>query len=109
MPDTQHTPTFTPDVLDVIATVAPAAPTLWMNNAWTQCMADMSSEIASFWATRINEDIRLQQSMLKCTTLSEMQHVQAEFVQKAVAQYQAETGKLIALTGKIAAQVDEDA
>jgi hypothetical protein len=33
--------------------------------------------------------------------LAEVQHTQAEFIQKAFDQYQAETGKLIAMTGQM--------
>jgi hypothetical protein len=45
----------------------------------------------------------LQQALLRCTSLAEAQHVQAVFIQKAIDQYQAETGKLITITGKMAA------
>ena len=45
----------------------------------------------------------MQQALLRCTSLAEAQHVQAVFIQKAIDQYQAETGKLITITGKMAA------
>lgn len=94
--------TFAPDVLEALSAVAPAA---WINTAWVDTMTAMGSELAAFVADRVREDIELQQALLRCKSLSEVPHVQAAFLQKALDQYQAETGKLIEMTGKMAAEL----
>ncbi|WP_019953963.1 phasin family protein [Yoonia vestfoldensis] len=91
---------FAPDVLDVMAAVNPAMS--WMNAPWIDTMTEVGGELASFVADRFRQDIALQQALLRCRSLAEAQHKQAEFLQKAFDQYQAETGKLIAMTGGIA-------
>ncbi len=97
--ETDH-PAFAPDVLDTLAAVTPAAS--WMNAAWIEAATEVGGELASFVAERMRQDIHLQQALLGCRSLAETQHVQAAFIQTAFDQYQAETGKLIAMTGKIA-------
>ncbi|WP_322889532.1 MULTISPECIES: phasin family protein [unclassified Yoonia] len=94
---------FAPDVLDTLAAVTPAA--TWMNTAWIEAMTEVGSELATFVAERLRQDIELQQALLRCRSLAEVPHVQAEFFQKALDQYQAETGKLIEITGKMAAEL----
>jgi hypothetical protein len=93
---------FAPDMLDTLAAVAPAAN--WMNPAWIETMTQVSTALATFVAARFKEDLELQQALLRCKSLAEAQHVQAAFMQKAINQYQAETGKLITITGKMAAE-----
>lgn len=97
---------FAPNVLDTLAAVAPAAN--WMNTAWIETMTQVSTALATFVAARFKEDLDLQQALLRCKSLAEAQHVQAAFIQKAIDQYQAETGKLIAITGKMAAEQDPE-
>ena len=92
---------FAPDMLDTLAAVAPAAN--WMSTAWIETMTQVSTALATLVAARFKEDLELQQALLRCTSLAEAQHVQAAFIQKAIDQYQAETGKLITITGKMAA------
>ncbi len=98
---------FTPDMLDTLAAVAPAAN--WMNTAWIATMAEVSTALATFVAARFKQDLELQQALLCCRSLAEAQHVQAAFIQKAIDQYQAETGKLITITGKMAAEQHPEA
>lgn len=98
---------FAPDVLDTLAAMAPAAS--WMTPAWIDTMTELGSNLASFVALRFKEDLDLQQALLQCRSLAEVQHVQAAFLQKAFAQYQAETGKLITATGRMAAELHPDA
>ena len=93
---------FAPDVLDTLAAVAPAA--TWMHPAWIAIMTQVSTALATFVTARFKEDLDLQQALLRCKSLAEAQHVQAAFIQKAIDQYQAETGKLITITGKMAAE-----
>ena len=98
----QNTDTLAPDALEVMAAVAPLAPVAWTSTAWMDAMTKLTTAVTSFMAERVKEDIQTQQALLQCKSLTEVQHVQAEFVQKAVAQYQAETGKLIEVTTQLA-------
>lgn len=77
-------------------TLSPAA---WMGTAWFARMGDLSREVTSFVAERIKEDVQTQQALLHCKSLSDVQKLQAEFLQKAFDQYQAETGKLVEMAG----------
>jgi len=67
----------------------------WMGTAWLENVAELSSEMIDFLASRIREDVRTQHQLLHCKTLPEIQHVQAEFMQRAFDQYSAESGKLV--------------
>jgi hypothetical protein len=69
-----------------------------MGAAWLEAMSDLNSEVLSFVADRVKEDVQTQHQILHCKSLSEVQQIQAEFVQKAVDQYSAETGKLVELS-----------
>lgn len=95
-----ETPQFSPDAFDPLAIFKPIAPAAWMT--WFENIADLGTEITSFVAERIKEDVQTQHAMLHCKSLSEIQHVQAEFLQKAFEQYQAETGKLIEMSSELA-------
>lgn len=66
-----------------------------MSTAWMEALSDMSAEVASFVADRIKEDVKTQHEILHCKNVGELQHIQAEFIQKAMEQYQAESGKLL--------------
>lgn len=66
-----------------------------MGTAWVEAISDMSAEVAHFVAERIKEDVKTQHEILHCKKVSDLQHIQAQFIQKAMDQYQAETGKLV--------------
>ena len=66
-----------------------------MGTAWMEAFSDMGAEVVSFVAERIKEDVKTQHEILHCKDIAELQHIQAQFVQKAIAQYQDETGKLV--------------
>jgi hypothetical protein len=55
----------------------------------------MSAEVAQFVTERIKEDVKTQHEMLQCKKIGELQHIQVQFMQKAMDQYHAETGKLV--------------
>lgn len=85
------------------------SPVAWMGTAWFGRVADLGSEVASFVAERIKEDVKTQHALLHCKSLPEVQQVQAAFLQKAFDQYQAETGKLIGMSGmKAVGDPDKD-
>ncbi|PJI92079.1 phasin protein [Yoonia maricola] len=67
----------------------------WMGTAWFEVMADMNSEVVSFVADRIREDVKTQHALLHCKTAADMQRAQVAFLEKAYTQYTEETGKLI--------------
>ncbi|WP_296431655.1 phasin family protein [Yoonia sp.] len=67
----------------------------WMGTAWFEAVADMNSEVVSFVADRIKEDVKTQHALLHCSDAEELQKAQFDFIEKAFEQYTAETGKLI--------------
>ena len=71
-----------------------------LGTAWMEAMSDMSAELMSFVAERIKEDVKTQHKMLHCKDVAQLQHIQAEFIQKAVDQYHEETGKLVEMGQK---------
>ncbi|MGC1506402.1 MAG: phasin family protein [Sulfitobacter sp.] len=66
-----------------------------MGTAWIEAFSEMSAEVVGFVAERIKEDVKTQQEILHCKNAADLQHIQAQFMQKAMDQYQAETGKLV--------------
>ncbi len=66
-----------------------------MSTAWMEALSDMGAEAMSFVADRIREDVKTQHEILHCKNVSELQQIQSQFVQKAIEQYRAETGKLV--------------
>ena len=71
-----------------------------MGTAWIEAVSDMSAEVAQFIAERIKEDVKTQHEILHCSNVADLQHIQAEFIQKAMDQYQAETSKLVEMSTK---------
>ncbi len=90
---------------DPISALRPLAPVAWMSTAWIESLADLGSEITSFVAERIREDVKTQHAILHCKSPAELQHVQAQFMQRAFDQYAAETGKLVDMSSEIAAKI----
>lgn len=72
-----------------------------LSTAWAEAFGDMSSEFASFVADRIKEDVKTQHEILHCKSVSDLQHIQGKFIQTAIDQYQAETGKLMEMSTKV--------
>ncbi|MFK7878275.1 phasin family protein [Roseobacter sp.] len=71
-----------------------------MGTAWIEAVSDMSAEVAHFVAERIKEDVKTQHEILHCKNVADLQHIQVQFIQKAMDQYQAETGKLVEMSTK---------
>ncbi|MBJ3763690.1 phasin family protein [Maribius pontilimi] len=95
----------TQQTFDPLAAFNPLSATGWMNTKWFENVADLGSELTNFVAERIKEDVKTQHEMLHCKTMHDLRHVQSEFLQRAIDDYQVETGKLIDMTGKMAAQM----
>ena len=66
--------------------------------AWVESLSDLGAEVLSFVAERVKEDVKVQHELLHCKDIAQMQHIQAQFIQKAMDQYQAETGKLVEMS-----------
>ncbi len=76
-----------------------------LGKAWAEAFSEMSSEFVGFLADRIKEDVKTQHKILHCKDMKELQHIQAEFVQTAINQYQAETGKLMEMSSTVFSDV----
>lgn len=87
-------PTITPDqsgyaILSQFGTV------------WMELLSDMGAEFLSFVAERVKEDVKTQHDLMHCKSPSEMQAIQSKFMQKAIEQYQVETGKLVQMSSEV--------
>lgn len=71
-----------------------------MSAAWMEALGEMGSEMLNFMSERIKEDVKTQNEILQCKNAADLQHIQAQFVQKAMDQYHDETGKLIEMSTK---------
>ena len=79
-----------------------------ISTAWAEAISDMGAEVASFVAERIKEDVKTQHAILHCKNAGDLQQIQANFIQKAMDQYQAETGKLVEMgTNAFASGADD--
>ena len=56
----------------------------WMGTAWAEAMSDIGSELMSFLAERIQEDVKTQHKILHCKSLTELQEVQTAFLDTAM-------------------------
>jgi hypothetical protein len=50
----------------------------------------------------VQEDVGLQQRLLHASSLDELRHIQAAFMQKAIDQYVAETGRMLEMNEALA-------
>ncbi|MWD27368.1 phasin family protein [Aquicoccus sp. SCR17] len=73
----------------------------WMGRDLLDIWLDIGSELQDFIAERIREDVKTQHRILHCHTPAALQHIQAEFLQKALDDYAAETGKLVELGNRL--------
>ena len=69
-----------------------------MSTAWVEAFTDMGAEVVSFLAERISQDVKTRNEILHCKDITELQNIQARFIQKAIEQYQTETGKLVTMS-----------
>ncbi|MEM8656376.1 MAG: phasin family protein [Pseudomonadota bacterium] len=80
----------------------------WFGAPTIERMSDMGAEWMSFVADRVREDVALQHSLLHAKTPADVQKVQMTFLQTALDQYTAETGKMIELSSKLFEELDEE-
>ena len=74
-----------------------------MSAAWMDGIGTMNSELAQFIAARMQEDMRTQTEMMTAKSPTELQAIQLAFLQRAVEQYTAQTGKVVELTSDMLA------
>lgn len=79
-----------------------------MGTAWVEAVSEMGAEVAGFVAERIKEDVKTQHEILHCKNVADLQHIQAQFMQKAMDQYHSETGKLVEMSTKAFSPKDKE-
>ena len=89
--------------LDPVAALQPLTPAFSMSTAWLENLSGLCSELASFAAERLRDDVKTQHAILHCKSFAELQHVQAQFLQRMLDQYAAETGRLAEIGTEMAA------
>ncbi|SIT02378.1 Phasin protein [Roseivivax lentus] len=80
-----------------------------MSQSWMEAMSRMSAEFVDFIGERLKEDAKLQQELRNCRDLGELQALQIRFTQRAIEQYQAESGKLLEISTSLFEKADETA
>lgn len=88
--------------------VAGLGPLNWLAPTVVERMSDMGSEWLVFVATRVQEDVALQHALLHAKSSSEAQEIQMRFLQTAMDQYGAETGKMVEMGARLFDSVDPD-
>jgi len=68
---------------------------------WLEQMSGYSTEVLTFMAERMKADLALQHDLLQCRDIGEFQKIQSEFLQTAIEQYTAETGKMVEFGTKL--------
>lgn len=83
-------------------------PLYWLAPHVVQQMSDLGAEWLSFVAARVQEDVALQHALLHAKSPAQAQAIQTAFLNKAMDQYRAETGRIVALGAKLF-ETDADA
>jgi hypothetical protein len=73
--------------------------------AWAEAIAGLGGEAVRFLSERVQEDVDLQHRLLHAGSLEEARHIQAQFLQTAIDQYTAETGRMVELSEEMAARL----
>ncbi|MEL6643859.1 MAG: phasin family protein [Pseudomonadota bacterium] len=66
-----------------------------MGSAFAGALNEMGSEAVGFMARRLEHDLETQRRIFACTDLDALRAVQVEFVERSLAQYSDETGRLL--------------
>ncbi|SFR52069.1 phasin family protein [Litoreibacter janthinus] len=93
--------------LDALKDVHSAGSTTYaaIGTAWAEALSDMGAEVLGFVAERVKEDVQTQHQLMHAKSLQDIHHIQNEFVQKALDQYSAETGKLVEMSQSAMAKI----
>ena len=65
--------------------------------SWFENVADYGQEVLSFMAARVEQDGQTQHALLHAKGVEEVQHIHAQFFQKAMDDYAAESARLMDL------------
>lgn len=93
-------------VLEAMQT-ASLPPVPQVGTAWIENMADYGQQVVSFLAKRVAEDVQTQHALMHAKDLAQIQHIQAQFFQKAMDDYAAETAKLMELGKALASDTTD--
>lgn len=109
-PKRRSHPAQTASVMDAVAQwqAAGLGALNWFSAPTVERMRDMGAEWMGFVADRVREDVALQHALLHAKSPADMQHIQMAFLQKAMDQYAAETGKMIELGSKLFDEAEAD-
>ncbi|MCO4844004.1 MAG: phasin family protein [Yoonia sp.] len=77
------------------STKFPAMPDF--GTSWMENVADYGQEVMNFMAKRVAEDVQTQHALLHAKGVAEVQHIQAQFFQRAMDDYADETARLMEL------------
>ena len=78
----------------------------WLGTAWLETMSDIGSEWLTFVAARVREDVKTQHQLLHAKSLGDIQHIQAQFLQKAMNDYHDETGRMVEFCSKAMSEIE---
>lgn len=81
----------------------------WLGTKWVETMSDVGAEWMSFVAERVKEDVKTQHALLHAGNLGEIRQIQSQFLQKAMDDYQAETGKVVEFCSQAMREIQEHA
>ncbi|MCA0922230.1 phasin family protein [Pseudooceanicola nanhaiensis] len=74
---------------------------VWPAAQFFETLMEFGSELSTFTAARMKEDVDFTHTMLHCRTPAELYQAQLEFYKKAVNDYHDEAGKLVEIGRKI--------
>jgi len=106
-PKSEATPDPTETWTKFLATFPAAAPGSlpWMNLEAAEQAADMGADFVQFVSDRIREDVKTQHALLHCKDPGEFAKIQETFLQTAVNQYAAQTGRMVEMSAGLLATV----
>lgn len=81
----------------------------WLGRKWVETMTDVGAEWLSFVAERVKEDVKTQHDLMNAKDIGEVQHIQAQFLQKAMDDYRDETGKIVEFCSQAMADIQDHA
>jgi len=81
----------------------------WLGTKWVETMSDVGAEWLSFVAERVKEDVKTQHKLLHAKNIGEVQHIQAQFLQKAMNDYRDETGKIVEFCSQAMSDIQDHA
>jgi len=79
-----------------------------LGTKWLEAMTLMTSGMMAFISERIKEDTKTQADLMHAKGLPEIQHIQAQFIHKAMEDYKAEMGRLTDLGKDLVPEVLSD-